>query len=479
MLPTLTRSRRSAPQKARLQRASATEVLQSLFGHADFHDRQWELIDHLLQGKRVLSIERTGFGKSLVFQFAATQLPGLTLVFSPLVALMHDQVHALESRGIAAAFLNHTQSATEQKGVLEKVKCGSIKLLYVAPERDADRAWELLLKTLPLSMVVIDEAHCVSVWGHDFRPAYRRISEVVARLPAGTPLFACTATATQRTEEDICRQLRSGNTQTGVEIVRGDLSRANLKTEVVVFGPMEDKDALVLRRLRQELQKGNTGLVYVGTRKEAERFAVFLHRQGIEAVFYHGGMKGGMRRSVEEQWKEGRFKVVVSTNALGMGIDKADIRFVYHLQIPASPLHYYQEIGRAGRDGKPASAVLFYHPKDDRLIHRFIDTAQPSKERYLRCIEALARGFSEGGLQRSLRMGDDTWRTMKQELLDQAILALHNGKAVYQPGHPAFQTLHLENLRLAKLSEFEAMKLYIHWKGDRMKFLVQYLGQRR
>ncbi|MBI1315360.1 RecQ family ATP-dependent DNA helicase [bacterium] len=479
MLSTPARTRRSAPKKAVLQRTQAIQILQTLFGHADFHDRQWELIDHLFQRKRVLSIERTGFGKSLVFQFAATQLPGLTLVFSPLVALMHDQVHALESRGIAAAFLNHTQSASEQKAVLDKVQRGGIKLLYVAPERDADRAWELLLKTLPLSMVVIDEAHCVSVWGHDFRPAYRRISEVVARLPVGTPLFACTSTATQRTEEDICRQLGSGNAHAGIEIVRGDLSRANLKTEVVIVEPMEDKDTLVLRRLRQELHEGSTGLVYVGTRKEAERFAVFLHRQGIEAVYYHGGMNGGLRRSVEEQWKQGRFKVVVSTNALGMGIDKPDIRFVYHLQIPASPLHYYQEIGRAGRDGLPASAVLFYHPKDDRLIQRFIDTAQPAKERYLRCIEALSQGFSEWGLQRKLRLGEDTWRTMKQELLDQGILALHNGKAVYQQDHPAFQTLHLENLRLAKLSEFEAMKRYIQWKGDRMKFLVLYLGQRR
>ncbi len=477
--PTPLRAHRSQSASHPLSRLQAVEMLRRQFGFRDFADRQWEAIEALLRGDRVLSIERTGFGKSLIYQFAAVQLPGITLVFSPLVALMHDQVRSLKLKGIPAGYLNYTQTEEEQQAVIEAAMSGQIKLLYAAPERDSDRRWKSLIKKLDVRLVVVDEAHCISTWGHDFRPAYRRISEHLSSLLPGIPVFACTATATHRTESDILKQLRGGSADRPITCLRGPLTRSNLKLDVLSFRDSDEKQQSLLRHVRRAISKGENGLVYAGTQKETERLALFLRASGIDAVAYHGGMRSDLRRSIEARWAAGEFKLVVCTNALGMGIDKPDIRFIYHFQIPASPLHYYQEIGRAGRDGADAEAILFYRPADDRLIHRFIDSAQPSTRKYVECIESLSSGLGEQRMMKKLRIGKDGWKTMKQELIDQQILRVVSAKARIVPDPPAFNSLHIENIRLYKLSEFEAMRLYTSLKGDRMKFLVRYLDERK
>ena len=372
-----------------MNRFTAEKELRRIFGFEKFYDKQWETISRLFAGERVLLIEKTGFGKSLCYQFPATQFDGITIVFSPLIALMRNQVKVLNEKGIHARYINSGQSKEENNQVLQEALQGKIKILYVAPERQENVEWIEAARKMKLSMVVIDEAHTISVWGHDFRPAFRRIINLIKLLPENFPVLATTATATESVQKDIQQQIPGE-----ITTIRGSLIRENFELYVIKVASEDEK----LIWLAENLPKlEGTGLIYTGTRTNTEIYSRWFRFLGINTIEYNAGLDGESRKAIESGLIANQWKAVVSTNALGMGIDKPDIRFIIHTQIPASPIHYYQEIGRAGRDGKPAKLILFYNntkdekgvEEDCKLPKAFIDGGRPSIEKYLRVIDVL------------------------------------------------------------------------------------------
>jgi ATP-dependent DNA helicase RecQ len=338
-----------------------------------FHPGQQEIIGLLLQGKRILAIQRTGWGKSLCYQLASLYYPHLTIVFSPLKALMRDQCQRCnDGYRIPSAIVSSDFTETQNNVVLEQAINGQLKLLFIAPERLNNALWQRYVHKMSLSMIVIDEAHCISTWGHDFRPQYRRIVELLNVLPQNTPVLALTATANKRVEADILEQMG-----TEVVVVRGTMCRPNLHIKVLHLQGNHEK----LHYLGQLLPSlPGTGIIYTATQRDAEVVAAFLAYRGFSAEYYHAGREDDVRREVEEKLMSNACKVVCSTNALGMGIDKRDLRFIIHYHVPASPIHYYQEIGRAGRDGNISQCILFYDPVDLEIHAHFIRTAKPSAD---------------------------------------------------------------------------------------------------
>ena len=454
--------------------------LKQIFGIGHFYDEQWEAIQRILDGERILMIERTGFGKSLCYQYPATQFFGITVIFSPLIALMRDQVKALNSRGISARYINSEQSSEENSNTIQEALDGKVKILYIAPERQENQEWIEATRRMNLSMVVIDEAHTISVWGHDFRPAFRRIINLVKLLPQSLPVLATTATATKRVQNDIERQI-GGKLTT----IRGNLVRSNFRLYVIKVHSEDEK----LVWLAQNLNNlDGTGLIYTGTRVDTEIYAKWLLFNGINAINYNAGHDAETRKDIENGLMQNHFKCVVSTNALGMGIDKPDIRFIIHTQIPASPIHYYQEIGRAGRDGKPTTIVLFYNESKDesgidedyKLPKAFIDGARPSIEKYGKAIEALKNEpLTERGLMKATNLKQTQVRVIKADLIDQGIVReVINGKTKsleYQFGAKELDVQAFEELRKAKLKDLDAMVGYVNTTKPRMQYLCEFL----
>ncbi len=454
--------------------------LKSIFGIDHFYNEQWEAVQRILNGERILMIQRTGFGKSLCYQFPATQFEGITVIFSPLIALMRDQVKALNGKGISARYINSEQSVEENSAAIQDALDGKVKILYIAPERQENSEWIEATRKMNLSMVVIDEAHTISVWGHDFRPAFRRIINLVKLLPQSLPVLATTATATKRVQQDIEHQI-GGRLTT----IRGQLVRDNFNLYVIKVHSEDEK----LVWLAQNLNRiEGTGLIYTGTRVNTEVYAKWLVYNGINAINYNAGHDADTRKDVENGLMQNRYKCVVSTNALGMGIDKPDIRFIIHTQIPASPIHYYQEIGRAGRDGKPTTIILFYNEQKDEngieedyeLPKAFIDGARPSKEKYLKAIEALKQEpLGEKGLMKATNLKQTQIRVIKADLIDQGIAKeVVNGKSKvleYQFGARELDTQSFEDLRIAKLKDLDAMVGYVNTTKPRMQYLCEFL----
>mgnify|MGYP006278876169 CR=1 FL=1 len=457
-----------------MNRAEAENKLKEWFRLDSFYDEQWTAIERLLRGERILMIERTGYGKSLVFQFTAMVLTGTTVIFSPLIALMRDQVTRLRSLGIPAAFINSALTPEEKADTLSKAKTGEYKMLYIAPERQEDDEWQEAVRSMRLGMVVVDEAHCISVWGHDFRPSFRRIVHLVKQLQADFPVLACTATATPRVQADIEAQLDN----TRLSVIRGDLSRPNFRLRVVKADNQEAKMLFVLDFLRKA---EGSGLMYCGTRVESEQFANWLEYNDIEATYYNAGLDNETRKSIETGLMSNSFKCVVATNALGMGIDKPDIRFIIHTQAPSSPLHYYQEIGRAGRDGKPTDIILLYNGQDDELPLSFINNARPAAAQYNRVMEALKQEpLGLHGIILKVNLKQTRVNVILNDLLDQNIIVKNptTGKYEYRYGAPELNQEPFEALRIAKLSDFKAMKEFIDLTSCRMGFLRTFLGDR-
>ena len=454
--------------------------LKSIFGIDHFYNEQWEAVQRILNGERILMIQRTGFGKSLCYQFPATQFEGITVIFSPLIALMRDQVKALNGKGISARYINSEQSVEENSAAIQDALDGKVKILYMAPERQENSEWIEATRKMNLSMVVIDEAHTISVWGHDFRPAFRRIINLVKLLPQSLPVLATTATATKRVQQDIEHQIGGLLTT-----IRGQLVRDNFNLYVIKVNSEDEK----LIWLAQNLNGvEGTGLIYTGTRVNTEIYAKCLVSNGINAVNYNAGHDADTRKDIENGLMQNRYKCVVSTNALGMGIDKPDIRFIIHTQIPASPIHYYQEIGRAGRDGKPTTIILFYNEQKDEngieedyeLPKAFIDGARPSKEKYLKAIEALKQEpLGEKGLMKATNLKQTQIRVIKADLIDQGIAKeVVNGKSKvleYQFGARELDTQSFEDLRIAKLKDLDAMVGYVNTTKPRMQYLCEFL----
>lgn len=464
----------------RIDRLEQERNLKRIFGIDHFYDEQWDAIKRILSGERILMIQRTGFGKSLCYQYPATQFSGITVIFSPLIALMRDQVKSLNSKGISASYINSEQAPEENSATIQAALNGEIKILYIAPERQENQEWIEATRRMRLSMVVIDEAHTISVWGHDFRPAFRRIINLVKLLPQDLPVLATTATATKRVQNDIERQI-GGQLTT----IRGSLVRTNFNLYVIRVQSEDEKMVWLAQHLNSI---DGTGLIYTGTRVDTELYAKWLVHNGMNVVNYNAGHDADTRKDIETGLMENRYKCVVSTNALGMGIDKSDIRYIIHTQIPVSPIHYYQEIGRAGRDGKPTTIILFYNEHiggdgmavDYRLPKAFIDGARPSKDKYFKAIDALKEEpLSIGGLMKALNLKQTPARVIKADLIEQGIVReVVNGKnklLEYQFGAKELDLQAFEELREAKLKDLDSMIGYIYTDKPRMQFLCEFL----
>ncbi|MGH7375356.1 MAG: RecQ family ATP-dependent DNA helicase, partial [Candidatus Rokuibacteriota bacterium] len=342
-------------------------------GYAVFRPGQREAVETLLTVGRLLLVAPTGGGKSLSYQLPATILPGTTLVISPLVALMADQVQALEARGVAATYLAATLDAAEMRRRMARLAARAFSLVYVAPERLAFPGFRGLIREIDVPLIAVDEAHCISEWGHDFRPEYLGIGSVIADLP-GARVLACTATATPIVRDEILARL--GLPADTPQMVRG-FARPNLALRAVEVDGRRERERLVDGALAEALGGpglgGGTAIVYAPTRKKAEEEAGRLAARGWRAAAYHAGLEGRTRETAQRDFAEGRVELVVATNAFGMGIDRPDVRAVIHLGPPGSIEAYYQEVGRAGRDGAPALGLLLVSAGDLALRRALLE----------------------------------------------------------------------------------------------------------
>ena len=366
-----------------------TKQLSERFSFATFRPGQEEVIRAVLAGRDAMTVMPTGQGKSLCYQLPATILPGLTLVISPLIALMQDQVASLKQRGIKAAAFHSGLTGSEKHRVIQDLHQKRLQLLYLAPERMQHEEFLQLLRSLWVSLLVVDEAHCISQWGHDFRPDYLKIGRLRQEL-TNPPCLALTATATTRVQIDLCKRL---SLRDPLRLVTG-FRRPNLALSVRLCQSRQEKLA-TLERLVREREQG-TILVYCATRRAAEEVADWLGQSHQSVGYYHAGLSDEDRQLVHHDFRRGTVRILAATNAFGMGIDKSDVRLVVHFDIPGSVEAYYQEVGRAGRDGQPAACVLLFHERDLATQEYFIQLAAKDLE----------------GSDRAARM-----RTLLQEML--------------------------------------------------------------
>ena len=345
------------------------DILKKYWGYDDFRPMQLRIIESVLSGRDTLALMPTGAGKSLTYQIPALASDGLCIVVTPLIALMKDQVDKLRGRGIRAVAVHSGMSAHQIDIQLDNCVYGDVKLLYLSPERVATDIFKLRVSNMNVSLLAVDEAHCISQWGYDFRPSYLRIAELRERIP-GVPVLALTASATQMVADDIMSRLGFSEPN----IIRSSFARKGLSYSV---RKVEDKNEQLLRIVRNV---EGSGIVYVRMRESAEKVAEFLRSEGVTACYYHGGLPYAERSMRQEEWLTGKTRIMVATNAFGMGIDKPDVRFVVHYSMCDSLESYYQEAGRAGRDGRRSYAVLLEAPDDAARIRRRFSSEFPKIE---------------------------------------------------------------------------------------------------
>jgi len=344
-------------------------ILKKYFGFSEFRPLQKDIIESILDGKDTFVLMPTGGGKSLCYQLPALKLEGLTLVISPLISLMKDQVDSLKANGIPAEFINSSLSFNEIKKTQKEILNGKVKILYVTPERLSSERFKSFLKKVKVSMIAVDEAHCISEWGHDFRPAYRNLKTLKTAFPE-IPIAAFTATATKRVRRDILNQLNLSNP----ELFISSLDRENLKFQVIRKNNARGKLLTILEKYRDE-----SVIIYCFSRKSTKKLSADLRANGYRTKAYHAGLDSNKRSKVQELFIKDEINIIVATIAFGMGIDKLDVRLVVHYTFPKSIEGYYQEIGRAGRDGLPSECIMFYTYADIRKHRYFIDEINDEK----------------------------------------------------------------------------------------------------
>lgn len=355
------------------------EILREYWGYSTFRSIQRDVIESVFNGNDTLALMPTGGGKSITFQVPALAMEGTCLVVTPLIALMKDQVENLNKRGISAVALHSGMSSHEIDITLDNVAYGNIKFLYLSPERLATEVFRARLKKFTICMVAIDESHCISQWGYDFRPSYLKIAELRNVLSSEVPFLAVTATATPEVVEDIQAKLGFRNGK----VFRMSFVRENL---VYLVRNVEDKSKYLLRVVNS-IQ--GSGIVYVRSRQKTKDIALMLRKEGVSADYYHAGLTMEIRAAKQSDWQTGKTRVIVATNAFGMGIDKPDVRFVVHVDLPDSPEAYFQEAGRAGRDLNVAFAVLLYNDTDEQKVIQRIDSTFPPIEELKQVYHAL------------------------------------------------------------------------------------------
>ena len=408
--------------------------LQQRFHLQQFRAGQLEALLSLLQQRRLLCIQPTGHGKSLLYQLPATLLPGVTVVISPLLALMRDQIHQLTQRfAIPAASINSDQGDAENAAAEQMAAMGKIKILFIAPEKLDHLRYFQFLMALPISLIVIDEAHCISTWGHDFRPSYRQILNFIKAITEINPtvrVLAITATANQKTQTDIEQQLTFQ--QNPVVVQRQSMRRDNLHLSVMIAHDVSEKLSMVKQLLEQ--LEGN-GIIYCATRDNTELVANFLQTQHIHVMAYHAGYQPQKKQQLQHEFIDNHYKAIAATNSLGMGIDKQDVRFIIHFDVPGSITAYYQEVGRAGRDGTVAYGILLFEQSDIQIQRYFIDSAQPSANSFQMVLATLKE---QGSLQllnikRHTGLHPTQVTVILAELMEQDFIhkKLVNGKQMY------------------------------------------------
>ncbi len=429
------------------------KLLRERFGLTGFRPGQREVIDALLgPGAAALAVFPTGGGKSLCYQLPALMLDGITVVVSPLIALMKDQIDALERQGIRAAKLDSSQSLDDSREVTQALRDGAIKLLYVAPERFNNERFLSLLRELRIALFAVDEAHCVSEWGHNFRPDYLKLAKA-ARDVSAERLLALTATATPSVVRDICQGFGIPESNA---VITG-FYRQNLTLETTPV-QAEDRDALLRERLNTR-PPGPT-IVYVTLQKTAERVAAFLAAEGLPAQAYHAGLEPEVREQVQERWMASENGIVVATIAFGMGIDKANVRAVYHFNLPKGLESYSQEIGRAGRDGAPSVVELFACPDDVPTLENFAHGDTPTDE----AIQGLVAELLDQGPELSVNMYALSTRHDVRQLVLRTALTYLELEGVLRQGTPYF-----EGYKVQPLVPLE--ELVGRFQGERAKFL--------
>lgn len=355
-----------------LEKKNIKEILNKYYGYNSFRKGQKKVIESILKGRDTVAVMPTGSGKSLCYQIPALIFEGLTIVISPLISLMKDQVDALKGMGIKANYINSSISSREMQNRLKAAAAGEYKLLYIAPERLNSYRFIKLLREINISMVAVDEAHCVSHWGHDFRPSYLNIAQIVERLNKDLILTAFTATATPEVKEDISIQLKMNDPL----IYTSGFDRANLSFKI---RKGIDKDRFLKDYLK--VNSDQPGIIYAATRKEVNRIYKMLKKLNYKAAPYHAGLSAQARTEAQENFIYDKIKIVIATNAFGMGIDKSNVRFVIHYNMPKNMESYYQEAGRAGRDNESADCFLLYAPGDKHIQKFLIDQVETASER--------------------------------------------------------------------------------------------------
>ena len=467
-------------------------ALKQHFGHAQFREGQAAAIQTVLSGFDVVLVMPTGSGKSLCYQLAALMLPGTTLVISPLIALMKDQVDALERRGIAATFLNSSLDSGEMASRLAGVRNGRYKLVYIAPERFRNQRFVDALAEARVELLAVDEAHCISQWGHDFRPDYLALGQVVARM-TGVRILAVTATATPEVREDIVKQLGLGTAprQTPAIHVHG-FERPNLYLSVTRTAKHTHK----LAQLMRVIAAYRTGIVYCATRKMVERVHGQLKEEGLSPLLYHGALSDDDRTRAQDQFLSTPSPVIVATNAFGMGVDRRDLRFVVHWDIPGSVEAYYQEVGRAGRDGQSAWCELLFNYVDLHTQQFFLDGTNPEPRDVLSVWEEVRRTCAKG----PIRQAGDAWAEaagVKNEMVVRTALAMleraglisrevEQGQRAYttqlvagaDPAALRTQFTNLTKKRERDQGKLDTMLRFVDHNGCRHGYILSYFGER-